>query len=221
MSGSSLTLAVDASTYRGTVAVLSGRDVLATSEVAMRGEREERLMPAIAAALGTAGASAADLRAVVVGAGPGSFTSLRIGAALAKGICLVRRIPLAAMPSLALLVAGNAQQPGDGRFLAILDAMRGDVYAAFLEAKDGMIVSMEPPGLVARGSVDDVARSLGAQLVGAGDPPSAAPHARGLARLAPGLVREVDIASWEPEYGRLAEAQVKWEADHGRSLATG
>jgi tRNA threonylcarbamoyladenosine biosynthesis protein TsaB len=221
MSGDTLTLAVDASTYRGTVAVLSGRDVIATGEVAMRGEREERLMPAIASALGTAGASAADLARVVVGAGPGSFTSLRIGAALAKGICLVRRIPLAAMPSLALLVAGDAREPKDGRFLAILDAMRGDVYAALLEVKDTSIVSAERARLVPRATVDDLARSLDAQLVGAGDPPGALPHARGLARLAPALVHEVDIARWEPEYGRLAEAQVKWEADHGRSLATG
>jgi tRNA threonylcarbamoyladenosine biosynthesis protein TsaB len=28
----------------------------------------------------------------------------------------------------------------------------------------------------------------------------------------------VDLASWEPEYGRLAEAQVRWEAAHGRPL---
>ena len=221
MSSNALTLAVDASTYRGTVAVLSGHEVLATSEVAMRGEREERLMPAIAAALGTAGASAADLDRVVVGGGPGSFTSLRIGAALAKGICLVRRIPLGAMPSLALLVAGDARPPNDGQFLAILDAMRGDVYAALLEARDGTIISAERARLVSRASVDELARSLDAQLVGAGDPPTALPHARGLARLAPSLVREVDIGSWEPDYGRLAEAQVKWEADHGRSLSTG
>ena len=31
----------------------------------------------------------------------------------------------------------------------------------------------------------------------------------------------VDLASWEPAYGRLAEAQVKWEAAHGRPLQTG
>jgi tRNA threonylcarbamoyladenosine biosynthesis protein TsaB len=28
----------------------------------------------------------------------------------------------------------------------------------------------------------------------------------------------VDLASWEPDYGRLAEAQVRWEAEHGRAL---
>ena len=73
-----LTLAIDASTYRGTVAVISGGQVIAAAEVAMRGEREERLMPAVAAALGEARIAVADLGRVVAGAGPGSFTSLRI-----------------------------------------------------------------------------------------------------------------------------------------------
>jgi tRNA threonylcarbamoyladenosine biosynthesis protein TsaB len=31
----------------------------------------------------------------------------------------------------------------------------------------------------------------------------------------------VDLATWEPNYGRLAEAQVKWEAAHGRALTAG
>lgn len=221
MSAGVLTLAIDASTYRGTVAVLSGVELLAASEVAMRGEREERLMPAIAEALGTAGASVADLRRVVVGGGPGSFTSLRIGAALAKGICLARGLPLASMPSLALLVAGASRAPADGRYLAILDAMRGDVYAALVEARDGGVVSASAPQLFPRNVVEDRARQLEARVVGAGSPPGALPHAAGLARLSASLVRDVQLTNWEPDYGRLAEAQVKWEAEHGRSLAAG
>lgn len=221
MSADALTLALDASTYRGTVAVVSGDRLLATSEVAMRGEREERLMPAIASALGSAGVSVPDLARVVVGGGPGSFTSLRIGAALAKGICVVRQIPLATMPSLSLLVAGGTHPPRDGRSLAILDAMRGDVYAALVEARGGVVVNADRARLLPRGAVDELARTLDAEVVGGGDPPQALPHARGVARLAPALVHEVALDSWEPEYGRLAEAQVKWEADHGRSLTAG
>ena len=220
MSGA-LTLAIDASTYQGTVAVVSGSTVIATSEIAMRGEREERLMPAIAAALGSAGASVADLERVVVGGGPGSFTSLRIGAALAKGICLARGISLSAMPSLALLVAGTVAPVADGRYLAILDAMRGDVYAALVESAGGTIVSVTEAHLAPRGAVASLAKQHEARIVGAGEAFDAAPHARGIVRLAPSLVREVSLASWEPAYGRLAEAQVKWETEHGRSLATG
>jgi hypothetical protein len=46
-----------------------------------------------------------------------------------------------------------------------------------------------------------------------------APHARGFARLiASGIAAEVEMTTWEPTYGRKAEAQVKWEAAHGREL---
>lgn len=216
-----LTLAIDASTYRGTVAVLAARRVVATSEVAMRGEREERLMPAIASALGSAGVVVAELAKVVVGAGPGSFTSLRIGAALAKGIAVARGIPIAAMPSLALLVAGADVSLPDGRYLAVLDAMRGDVYTMLLESTGGTVAAAGAEQLVPRAAVNDLARRHGARTVGAGEALDAAPHARGLARLDPSLVRDVSLATWEPAYGRLAEAQVKWETEHGRSLTSG
>lgn len=216
-----LTLAIDASTYRGTVAVLAGGDVVATSEVAMRGEREERLMPAISDALGSAGAGVADLANVVVGGGPGSFTALRIGVALAKGICVARQIPLRAMPTLALLVAGTDSPVADGRYLAVLDAMRGDFYAAVVESKGGIVVSMSEEHLVPRASIQALARRHEARIAGAGEQLDALPHARGLARLDSSLVRDVSLATWEPAYGRLAEAQVKWETEHGRSLATG
>lgn len=216
-----LTLAIDASTYRGTVAILDGRAIVATSEVAMRGEREERLMPAVAAALGIAGAVIPDLARVVVGAGPGSFTSLRIGAALAKGICVARGIPLAAMPSLALLVAGADNPAEDGRYLAILDAMRGDVHAAIIEVRAGNVITVSEEQLLPRGAVAGLASRREAHVVGGGERPDAQPHARGLARLDDSLVRDVSLTAWEPAYGRLAEAQVKWEAEHGRSLAAG
>jgi tRNA threonylcarbamoyladenosine biosynthesis protein TsaB len=216
-----LTLALDASTYQGTVALVAGGRVVATSEVAMRGEREERLMPAIAAALGSAGAGIGDVGRVVVGGGPGSFTSLRIGAALAKGICVARQIPLAAMPSLALLVAGTSAAVPDGRYLGVLDAMRGDVYAAVIESLGGTVVSVSEAHLVPRAKVPALAREQEARIIGTGESLDAAPHARGLARLAPSVVKEVSLVAWEPAYGRLAEAQVKWETEHGRSLATG
>jgi tRNA threonylcarbamoyladenosine biosynthesis protein TsaB len=44
----------------------------------------------------------------------------------------------------------------------------------------------------------------------------ARPHARAVALMAEPAA--VDLATWEPAYGRLAEAQVKWEAAHGRAL---
>ena len=49
------------------------------------------------------------------------------------------------------------------------------------------------------------------------------PHARGVARLGGAVLESppVPLDAWEPDYGRLAEAQARWEAAHGRRLAVG
>ena len=213
-----LTLALDASTYLGTVAVLRGSDVVSEGEAQMRGEREERLMPAVAEVLAVARADAADLDRVVCGGGPGSFTSLRIAASIAKGIALVHDIPLVAVSSLALIVA--ARRRSAGRYLAVLDAMRGDVHASLVDVGvDGEVISVSPATLVPAADVDLLAASEQALVIGAGRHTEGAPHARGVARMSAFLDDgRVSLQHWEPAYGRLAEAQVRWEAAHGREL---
>ena len=66
---STLTLALDASTSVGTIAVLRDSSIVAEGEALMRGEREERLMPAICATLASAGCIVQDVGRVVCGAG--------------------------------------------------------------------------------------------------------------------------------------------------------
>ena len=218
MTGTVTTLAIDASTYTGTVAVLRDHRLLAAGAAAMRGEREERLMPAVSAALASAGITVDALDRVVCGGGPGSFTSLRIAASVAKGIAMVRGIPLLAVPSLALIVAGQESPPDAGRYLAIVDAMRGDVYAALVGVdEEGRVAPESAPRLVPSSDAADLARRVGAVPIGPGQGFGAWPHARGVARLESSLVA-VSLQDWEPAYGRLAEAQVKWEATHGRAL---
>ncbi len=216
-----LTLALDASTYTGSVAVLRGETVLAERDVAMRGERSERLMPAVAEALAAAGVDVRELARVVCGAGPGSFTSLRIAAAIAKGIASARGVPLFAVPSLALIVAGN--ELADGRYLAVVDAMRGDAYVVGFERRGAALAEIAPFALVPRSTVNGTAHALGARLAGPAEMPAAWPRARGVARLGAWLAsaQPVDLATWEPQYGRPAEAQVRWEREHGRPLAGG
>ena len=216
-----LTLAIDAATYGGSVAVIERDRVLAAREVAMRGEREERLMPSVAEALDDAGVGVADLARVVCGAGPGSFTSLRIAASIAKGIAAARAIPLVAVSSLLLIVAGASCSERGGRYLAVLDAMRGDVYVAGFEVADvHLIRELSPMAVVPRAELPAMSERLAARLIGPAEELTAGPHARGVARLDRLLevARPVDLASWEPHYGRLAEAQVRWEHAHGRPL---
>jgi tRNA threonylcarbamoyladenosine biosynthesis protein TsaB len=215
-----LTLAIEASTYAGSVAVIRDGVVVAEGTTAMRGEREERLMPAVADALVTAGVAPNALDRVVCGAGPGSFTSLRIAGAIAKGLALVAAVPLYPVSSLLLLVAGARPALAPGRYVAATDAMRGDVFAAAFTVTDASISVESPTTIVAKTALEAFAREQSARLVGPDQAMAIAPHARGAASLGSRVEwpSPADLASWEPTYGRLAEAQVRWEAAHGRAL---
>lgn len=210
-------LVLDASTYLGTIAVIRSDGTVVDGMAAMRGAQEERLMPAIAETMMRGDVKPGELTGVICGAGPGSFTSLRIAAAIAKGICAARGLSLAVVPSLALVVA--SEERAEGRYLAAIDAMRGEWYTQlFVAGADGIVCEGGERERVPNDSLSAHAARLGATPVGAGLAIDASPHARGILRLDAALVREVDLAQWEPDYGRLAEAQVKWEVAHGRAL---
>lgn len=212
-----ITLAIDASTYVGTVAVFDSDKLICEREVAMRGEREERLMPAVAECLSACDWRAVGLQSIVCGEGPGSFTSLRIAGAIAKGLAESTGAPLYAVSSMGLMVAGmEAIAPGS--YVAALDAMRNESFVSrIVVGSDGTVESVSAPEVVSSQGIAKFAG--GAVIVGRGLALEASPHARGLARMkGAGLVREVSIDSWEPQYGRLAEAQVKWESAHDRPL---
>jgi tRNA threonylcarbamoyladenosine biosynthesis protein TsaB len=216
-------LAIDAATYRGTAAIVDGDRVLAETETQMRGVHEERLMPAVAAVLRDAGVDCADLGGVVCGSGPGSFTSLRIAASIAKGIVTAVEVPLYAVSSLLLTVAGARPALGEGDYLALLDAMRGDWFVARISVDAaGTISLVERLELLDAPTAERMARAEKRAKVGPGQGIDASPHARGLARLSEhsDAVEHVDPSTWEPSYGRLAEAQVRWEQSHGRALGT-
>lgn len=212
-----LTLAMDAAAGNGSIAVLRDATPLADADVVMRSAAEERFFPAVLDTLRRAGCSLDDVQQVVVGAGPGSFTALRVVGAIAKGIAQGRGIPLYAVPSLALMAPHGAAP----RVLATLDALRGERYAALVERDaNGAVHRVEQLGLVPVADVAARAAALNALAIGPDEATVARPHAREL-RHCLGLAAAsgpVDLASWEPMYGRLAEAQVKWEAAHGRSL---
>lgn len=214
-----LVLALDASTYAGSVALIHHNRVAAESVVAMRGEREERLMPAVAALLAEEQVGVDRLDAVACGAGPGSFTSLRIAASIAKGICVARTLPLQVAPS-TLLVAAAASPPlPTGMYIIGLDAMRGDFFCQDAEVTAQAAMVPGPSRLASRAELETRAGERGARIIGPSETIPLHPHARGFARLFElGLTEVVDVTSWEPNYGRKAEAQVRWEAAHGREL---
>ena len=224
-----ITLALEAATYarqrrrarrRAAPRRARGRDA--------RARARERLMPADRRSCSTsAGVAPARLDRVVCGAGPGSFTEpahrrrrSRRGWRWRRGVPLVA----GAVARAARRVA--AQPLAAGRYLAAIDALRGEHYVGAVRGRGERTRS--------RSDQRDAARAVGrrgrdraprheARVVGPGQPErAAAPHARGAGPARRRLLdatAPADLAAWEPAYGRLAEAQVKWEAEHGRPLA--
>jgi tRNA threonylcarbamoyladenosine biosynthesis protein TsaB len=218
-----LSLALDGSTYAGSVALLRENVVIAEKQLADvekpgRSGREELFMPMVADCLRDGQVAPLDLDRVICGAGPGSFTSLRIAASIAKGIAVGASIPLLSVSSLALIVADAGRE---GRWMAVIPAMRGEVYAALFEMKDGVLLEIEGPRIIAEIEVKKEAADAEALLVGPAVVRGQNPHARAVSSMLESIVSggECDIDTWEPQYGRLAEAQVKWEAAHGRKLS--
>jgi tRNA threonylcarbamoyladenosine biosynthesis protein TsaB len=217
-----ITLVLEASTYAGSAALVEGTRVVAERAVAMRGREHEALMPAVAELMSEAGLGPGAIDRVVCGAGPGSFTSLRIAGAIAKGIALAAVCPLVPVSSLALVVA--SRDPfAPGRYLAAIDALRGEHHVALFEVDDHEVLrSLGPEVRVPSSEVLARAAEHDAVAVGPGREGMAHvdPRAGAAARLSALLdsTPAADLAGWEPAYGRLAEAQVKWEAAHGRSL---
>ena len=218
-----MALVIEASTYAGSAALVDGDRLIAERSVAMRGREREALMPAVADLISEAAVHPAHLGRIVCGAGPGSFTSLRIAGGIAKGLALALGLPLIPVSSLALLVASR-EVLAPGRYLAAIDALRGEHYAAlFVVSEDGELRAGSDTTLVPSAELEVHALRLQAVLVAAGATATGAtvPHARAAARLTKLIdgMPAADLAAWEPSYGRLAEAQVKWETAHGRLLA--
>ena len=174
-------------------------------------------MPTVASTLSEAGCLVRELGRIVSGAGPGSFTSLRIAASIAKGLALGIGCPLFALSSLALLV-GERDAPG--RYIAVLDALRDDAYVwAYSLDGRGTVDQILSERLVRQSELAPLAVSLNAITVGPRQSVDRAPHARAAAALERLIQQEmVDPKTWEPRYGRKAEAQTRWEAAHQRSL---
>lgn len=225
----SITLAIEGATYQGSVSVIRGAEVV--SERTLQAEdggipragRGERLMPAVAECLDEAGVHGSDIARIVCGAGPGSFTSLRVAGSVAKGLASGYGVELYAVSSLLLTVSGARPPLPNGKYLSVLDAMRGEFYSARILLQSGVAAQSEPPTLMSGAQLEEIRlREHAIRTVGPGQEIDAHPHARGVAPILASIVESgpVNLASWEPDYGRLAEAQVRWEAAHGRPLTT-
>ena len=125
-------LNIDTSTDVCSVAVSDGGACIFTEEDHKGPNHNEQIGRMVDAALSFAESHAIPLDAVAISSGPGSYTGLRIGTSMAKGVCYGRDVKLVAVPTLELLCVPVLlrEQVEEGALLCpMIDARRMEVYA--------------------------------------------------------------------------------------------
>lgn len=213
-------IAIETSGNHASVALgAPGGEVLEEVITGLRQHARE-VVPAMARLLNQAGHRPEDVRGIVISDGPGSFTGLRIGATVAKALAHVYHSPLRTASALSVIARGawresavGASAGCDQRVLAVTDALRGESYAALYRIGPREMTVIKPPAVVTPAAL--------AAWPAADFRAETLPLASTLLELLEvegGTVPVHDLETWEPEYGRPAEAQARWEAAHGRPL---
>jgi tRNA threonylcarbamoyladenosine biosynthesis protein TsaB len=239
-----IVLAIDTSTLRASVALVQeepGR----TPRVLAEGESDsarhsDNLLPLIDRVLAEAGRAIADVEAVAIGAGPGSFTGLRIGMATAKGLAFSMNVPLWAASSLAALALdGAAALDPNEIVVAALDARRNEIFAgAFRVTVEASIEPLGAEAVLAPGDLATHLQRLGVSSIAhiVGDAVGAYAHElssagtlHGGVRATPSAVSIAQLAlrgdradivhAGAPAYIRKSEAELKFP--HGNPGPTG
>jgi len=115
-------LGIDTSTQSVGIAIYNGQQILCEESWISRRFHTVELADAVDANLKRAGLTAKDLDVLAVATGPGSFTGLRIGMALVKGLAYTQQIPVIGIPTLD--ITARAIPPCDKRLAAVLQAGR-------------------------------------------------------------------------------------------------
>jgi tRNA threonylcarbamoyladenosine biosynthesis protein TsaB len=205
-------LGIETSSRRGTVALMdAGRRVVVLAHEQPNAHAEQ-MLPLVGRALAESGWAKGDIELIGVGVGPGSFTGVRVGIALAQGLALGLAVPIVGVTSLAAM-AGAVPREIPGTRLALLDARRNELFVARFDAMGGAISAaravhrdafLSPiPGSEPVVCVGEVCAELGIQGVYR-SPESDLPHAASVARLA-ALASPTDTPV-EPLYVREADA---------------
>ncbi len=166
-------LALDASGAACSVAVMRGSNLLAARRQPMDRGHAEALMPLVMEAMDEAALGFADLAAIAVGVGPGSFTGIRIALAAARGLGLAAKRPVVGIDSFSAVAAQLARSDLAGRsLLVVIESKRNELFGQYFDSDLRLIggpLVLAPDALLQQ-------RPAGSLLI-AGD---------GAARLSPG-----------------------------------
>ena len=124
-------LAIDTATSHAGIALMDARGLCGATAWQSERNHTVELVPNVVRLMADCRVSAPDLKAVAVTSGPGSYTGLRIGLSVAKGLCFANAAALIGVPTLD--VSAHAYPPRAGILCALLQAGRGRLAAAFYQ----------------------------------------------------------------------------------------
>lgn len=127
-------LGIDTSTQSVGIVIYDGHQILCEESWVSRRFHTVELAGAVDANLKRAGLTVKDLDLLAVAIGPGSFTGLRIGLALVKGLAYTHQLPVIGIPTLD--ITARAIPPADSRLAAVLQAGRNRLAVAWYDAND-------------------------------------------------------------------------------------
>jgi tRNA threonylcarbamoyladenosine biosynthesis protein TsaB len=137
-------LAIESATKNCSVALFEGSSIIDFIEEGVEYSHAEKLAPFVDRILKKNQTDLHDLSAVGISSGPGSYTGLRIGLSLAKGICVGSKLPLIAVSSLEAMSWGarNELSDRDAWYCPMIDARRMEVYTSLYDAEGKEIESI-------------------------------------------------------------------------------
>lgn len=130
-------LALETATSTTGVALVKEEQLIAEAVLNTGLHHTQQLLPLVRSVLAQAGVALAQVEALAVSLGPGSFTGLRIGLATVQGLALVHNCPVVAVPTLDIL-AENAVGL-HGLICTIIRARKDEVYTALYRSEDGTV----------------------------------------------------------------------------------
>jgi tRNA threonylcarbamoyladenosine biosynthesis protein TsaB len=139
-------LAIDTATQIMSLALHDGRNLLAEESWRTNNNHTIELAPAIEIMLDRCEATMRDLTALAVATGPGSFSGLRIGVSMAKGMAGALKLPLVGISTLDILAAGQPQLTGG--LVAVVQAGRGRVIAQTYRWRKGQWANRSEPQIM-------------------------------------------------------------------------
>jgi len=190
-------------------------------------EHHRILLPMVMELFDGQHAQLAQIDGIAYGAGPGSFTGLRLCAGVVQGLAFALEKPVIPVSSLAATALSFIQQEVVGRQAVIVawDARMGDVYAGVYEVEGSCVTTLMEDQLLTKAELEKVAEQYPEALrIGSGWSISqdCYPHALAVLTLAEPRYREGNMANAmdaTPVYLRESIGWQKWRPKSGRQPA--